>query len=229
MEITNTMNASYKTAIKFKDLYIPVKMLKVSHDNSIELNQLCKDSKERVRYRKYCPSCDKEITNEDIVKGYPYAEGKYVILEQSDIDSITTDSDRNLTIQYFCKSKEISYLLIDKSYYLIPEMESEKDYQLFRCAMTSSRVVGIAEIVLGTKQELVALFANKDCIIATILFYENEINELPIMFKHKVNKDKLDILKSDIADCTKEFDWSGHYDKYQLKLRKLILDKIPKN
>lgn len=222
------MNASYKTAIKFKDLYIPVKMLKVSHDSSIELNQLCKNSKERVRYRKYCPSCDKEITNEDMVKGYSYAEGKYVILEQSDIDSITTDSDKTLTIQYFCKSKEISDLLIDKSYYLIPEMDAEKGYQLLRRAMTTNRVIGIAEIVLGTKQELVALFANKDCIIATILFYENEITELPVMFKHKVDKDRLDSLNADIAANIKDFDWSSHYDKYQLKLRKLILDKIPK-
>ena len=201
------MNASYKTAIKFKDLYIPVKMLKVYHDSSIELNQLCKDSKERVRYRKYCPSCDKEITNDNIVKGYSYAEGKYVILEQSDIDSITTDQDKTLTIEYFCKSKEISDLLIDKSYYLIPEMDAEKDYQLLRRAMTSNRVVGISEIVFGTKQELVALFANKSCIIATIWFYENEINELPIMCEHKVAKDKLETLKSDIAYNTKEFDW----------------------
>ena len=222
------MNASYKTAIKFKDLYIPVKMLKVSHDSSIELNQLCKDSKERVRYRKYCPSCDKEITNEDIVKGYSYAEGKYVILEQSDIDSITTDQDKTLTIEYFCKSKEISDLLIDKSYYLISEMDAEKDYELLRKAMIANRVVAIAEIVLGTKQELVALFANKDCIIATILFYENEINDLPIIFKHKVEKVELETLKSDIAYNTKEFDWQSHYDKYQLKLRQLILDKIPK-
>lgn len=224
------MNASYKTAIKFKDLYIPVKMIKVSHDNSIELNQLCKDSKERVRYRKYCPSCDKEISNEDIVKGYKYADlpDKYVTLSDEDINSITTDTDKNFTIEYFCKPREISDLLIDKSYYLIPEMNAEKDYELLRRAMAANRVVAIAEIVLGTKQELVALFADKKCIIATILFYENEINELPIMFKHKVDKDKLDVLKNDITENIKEFDWESHYDEYQLKLRKLILDKIPK-
>lgn len=181
-----------------------------------------------MRYRKYCPSYDKEVTNEDIVKGYSYAEGKYVILEQSDIDSITSDEDKTLTIEYFCKPREISNLLIDKSYYLIPEMDAEKDYQFLRRAMTVNRVVAIAEIVLGTKQELVALFANKDCIIATILFYENEVNELPVMFKHKVDKDRLDALKSDIADCTKEFNWKSHYDKYQVKLRQLILEKIPK-
>lgn len=203
-------------------------MLKVSHNNSIELNQLCKDSKERVRYIKFCPSCNKEIHNEDIVKGYRYADGKYVILEQSDIDSITTDQDRILSIEYFCKSKEISELLIDKSYYLIPEMESEIAYELLRKAMITNRVVGIAEIVLGTKQELVALFPNKNCIIATILFYENEINELPPIMKHKTDKQQLENLKETILNNTKEFDWNSHYDKYQLKLRKLIFNKIPK-
>lgn len=222
------MNTSYKTAIQFQDLYIPVKMLKISHNNSIELNQLCKDSKERVRYIKFCPSCNKEITNSDIVKGYKYAEDKYAVLEKSDIDSITSNQDRTLSIEYFCKPKEISNLLIDKSYYLIPEMESEISYELLRKAMTTNRVVGMAEIVLGTKQELVALFANKNCIIATILFYENEINELPIIMKHKTDKQQLENLKQDILDNTKEFDWESHYDKYQLKLRKLIFDKIPK-
>lgn len=222
------MNASYKTAIQFKDLYIPVKMLKTSHNSSIELNQLCKDSKERVRYIKFCPSCNKEITNSDIVKGYKYAEDKYIVLEQSDIDSITSDKDRILSIEYFCKPKEISDLLIDRTYYLIPEMESEITYELFRKAMTINRVAAIAEIVLGTKQELVALFPNKHCIIATILFYENEINELPPIMKHKTDKRQLDNLKQDIIDNTKDFNWNSHYDKYQLKLRKLIFEKIPK-
>lgn len=222
------MNASYNTAIQFKDLYIPVKMLKTSHNSSIELNQLCKDSKERVRYIKFCPSCNKEIHNEDIVKGYRYAEDEYVILEQSDIDAITSEQDRTLSIEYFCKPKEISSLLINKSYYLIPEMESEISYELLRKAMITNRVVGMAEIVLGTKQELVALFANKNCIIATILFYENEINELQIIMKHKTDKQQLENLKQDVIYSTKEFNWKSHYDKYQLKLRKLIFDKIPK-
>lgn len=203
-------------------------MLKVSHDNSIELNQLCKDSKERVRYIKFCPSCKKEITNSDIVKGYKYAEDKYIVLEQSDIDSITTDRDRTLTIEYFCKAKELSTLLMDKSYYLIPEMESEMSYELLRKAMIANRVIGIAEIVLGTKQELVALFPDKLCIIATILFYEDEINDLPIITKSKTDKQQLENLKQKILDNTKNFDWNSHYDKYKLKLKELIFEKISK-
>lgn len=222
------MNASYKTAIQFQNLYIPVKMIKVNHDSSIELNQLCKDSKERVRYRKYCPSCDKEITNEDIVKGYKYNDHDFVILTDEDINSIKTDQDKNINVQYFCKPREISDLIVDKSYYLIPEMDGEEEYNLFRKAMISNRVVGIAEIVLGTKQELVALFSETDYIIAVILFYENEINEPPKVYKHKTNSSDVKQLKKLISDNTKSFDWSSHFDKYQLKLRELILSKIPK-
>lgn len=203
-------------------------MVKVSHNNSIELNQLCKDSKERVRYIKFCPSCNKEIDNKDIVKGYKYAENKYITIEQSEIESITSDKDRTLSIEYFCKPREISNLLIDKSYYLIPEMESEIAYELLRKAMITNKVVAVTEIVLGTKQELVALFPDKHCIIATILFFENEINELPLIIKNKTDKQQLENLKKDIIDSTKEFNWKSHYDKYQLKLRKLIFDKIPK-
>ena len=128
-------------------------MIKVSHNTAIEFNQLCKDSKERVRYRKYCPSCNKEIHNEDIVKGYCYAShpDKFVTLTDEDIQSITTNEDKILKIQHFCKAREISDLLIDKSYYLIPEMDGEEQYNLLRRAMVSNRVVGIAEIVLGIK------------------------------------------------------------------------------
>lgn len=213
------MNTSYKTVIKFKNLYISVKMLKVSHNNSIELNQLSKDSKERVHYIKFCPSCNKEVHNEDIIKGY--AEDKYVILEQS-------DKDRTFSVGYFCNPKEIATLLMDKSYYLIPEMEPEIAYELLRKAMIINRVVSITEIILGTKQELVALFPDKNCIIATILFYENEVCKSPIIMQHKTDKQQLENLREMILDNTKEFNWKSHYDEYQLKLRKLIFDKIPK-
>lgn len=144
------MAVAHKSAISIGLLYIPVGLYKTTRDTSISFNQLCKDSHERVKYKKYCPSCDKEIKNEDIIKGYCYANSpdKFVILEQSDVESITTDSDKVLKIQHFCKSRKISDLLIDKSYYIIPEMDGEEQYNLLRKAMVTNRVVGIAEIVL---------------------------------------------------------------------------------
>lgn len=222
------MATSHKTAISFQNLRISVKMMKVSHDASIELNQLCKDSKERIKYRKYCPHCDKEITGEDIIKGYQYAENRYVTLNQDELESIKSGRDKNLAVQYFCKPSEISDILLDRCYYLVPEIESEKDYSMFRKAMSANRVVAICEIVIGTQMELVALFPIKSEIIAFVLFYENEINECPAIIQHKTPKENMDALKSHITKMTKPFDWSSHFDKYQQRLRKLIMDKIPK-
>lgn len=203
-------------------------MMKVSHDASIELNQLCKDSKERIKYRKYCPHCDKEITGEDIIKGYQHAENKYVTLNHDELESIKSEQDKNLTIQYFCKPSEISDVLLDRCYYLVPEIESEKEYSMLRKAMSANRVVAICEIVIGNQMELVALFQTKREIIAFILFYENEINDCPAIMQHKTSKKNTDVLKSEITKMTKPFDWSSHFDKYQQRLRKLIMDKIPK-
>ena len=224
------MNASYKTAIKYKDLLISVKMLKVSRDNSIELNQLCKDSKERVRYKKYCPSCNKEITNEDIIKGYQYTTSpdRYVTLSEEEINSLKSSDDSYLCVKYFCKSKEIDELLIDKSYYLVPEINSEIKYALFYKALSTNRVVAIAEITLGTKQELIMLVPKDNYIVASILFYKNEINESPSMHNHKVAKSDYVQLKDMIVKDVKKFDWSKHRDDFQLRLRELILSKIPK-
>lgn len=222
------MNTSYKTAIKYKDLLISVKMLKVSHDNSIKLNQLCKNSKERVRYKKYCPSCNKEITNEDIIKGYQYAENKFITLSSSELENLKTDDDKFLSIKYFCTPKEVDKLLIDKTYYLIPEINSEIKYALFYKALSTNRVVAIAEITFGTKQELIMLVSKDNYIVASILFYKNEINEIPNMHNHKVAKSDYVQLKDMIVKDVKKFDWSKHRDDFQLRLRELIMSKIPK-
>lgn len=224
------MNASYKTAIKYKDLLISVKMLKVSRDDSIELNQLCKESKERVRYKKYCPSCNKEITNEDIIKGYQYSTSpdRYVTLSEEEISSLKSSDDSYLCVKYFCKSKEIDELLIEKSYYLMPEINSEIKYALFYKALSTNRVVAIAEITLGTKQELIMLFPKDNYIVASILFYKNEINEIPNIHNHKVTKSDYVQLKDMIVKDVKNFNWSKHRDDFQLKLRELIMSKIPK-
>lgn len=110
----------------------------------------------------------------------------------------------------------------------MPEIESEKDYSMFRKAMSTNRVVAICEIVIGNQMELVTLFPTKREIIAFVLFYENEINECPAIMQHRTSKEDMDILKSDITKMIKPFNWSSHFDKYQLKLRKLIMNKIPK-
>lgn len=220
------MASSYKTAISFNNKLIHVKMVKASKDNSIEFNQLCKDSRERVRYHKYCPNCDKEVTTDNIIKGYKISENRYVEITNDDLQSIKTPQDDLLTIQYFCNIKSIHPLYIDKNYYLQPELESLKDYKIFHQAMLSKGMCAICEIVIGVKQELVAIIPYYDYMIAAILFYDYEIKEYPHIGSPMISYNDLEIAEKFIDKNNKKyFDFEIHYDKYQEKLKKLIVQK----
>ncbi|WP_243205847.1 non-homologous end joining protein Ku [Enterocloster clostridioformis] len=154
------------------------RLIQDNQDISISFNQLCKDSHERIKYKKYCPSCNKEIkSNDDIIKGYEYEKGRYVVFTQDELDKLKTEKDRTVHIDHTAKMSEIDSIYFDKNYYMIPQPGAEKSYELFRQALLSQKLVAVAKTVLGTKQELLVLYPTKECIIAKILFYKEEIQE----------------------------------------------------
>ena len=211
-------------------LYIPVGLYKTTRDAGISFNQLCKDSKERVRYKKYCPSCDKEIKNEDIIKGYEYEKGKYVTFTSDELEKIKTKKDKTIHVEHFAKMSEIDSILFHKNYYLVPETGAEKAYELFRRSLLAKKEVAVAKTVLGTNEDLLVLYPTKECLIAKILFYQEEIQEMPkSQAKVDVTKEEMEMAKTLIESMTKSFDIAAYHDEYQEKLRKAILTKINGN
>lgn len=101
------MGVSHKGAISLGLLYIPVALYTTTRDNDIRFNQLCKDTKERVKYKKYCPSCNKEVKTEEIIKGYEYEAGKYVVMTQDELEKIKTKKDKTIHIIQFVNLPEI--------------------------------------------------------------------------------------------------------------------------
>ena len=224
------MPAAHKSAISVGLLYIPVGLYKTTKDVSISFNQLCKDSKERIRYKKYCPSCDKEIRNEDIIKGYEYERGKYVTFTQDELEKIKTKKDKTIHVEHFAKMSEIDSLLFDKNYYLVPERGAEKAYELLRRSLLAKKEVAVAKTVIGTNENLVVVYPTKDCLIAKVLFYQEEIQEIPVSpAKVDVTKQELDMAKTLIESMTRSFDITAYHDEYQEKLRDAIMSKINGN
>ena len=109
------MGVSHKGAISLGLLYIPVGLYTTTRDNDIRFNQLCKDTKERVRYKKYCPSCNKEVKSDEIIKGYEYESGKYVIMTQEEIEKIKTKKDKTIHIIQFVNLPEIDQIYYEKT------------------------------------------------------------------------------------------------------------------
>lgn len=224
------MAVAHKSAISVGLLYIPVGLYKTTRDTSISFNQLCKDSHERVRYKKYCPSCDKEIKNEDIIKGFEYEKGRYVTFTSDELERIKSKKDKTIHIEHFAKMSEIDSLYFQKNFYLVPDIGADKAYELLRQALLSKKEVAIAKTVIGTNEELVVLYPTKECLIAKVLYYQEEIQEIPkSQIKVDISKQELDMAKSLIDTMTQKFDITAYHDEYQEKLRQAITTKINGN
>lgn len=221
------MGASHKGAISLGLLYIPVGLYTTTRDNDVKFNQLCKDTKERVKYKKYCPSCNKEVHAEEIIKGYEYENDKYVIMTEDEIEKIKTKKDKTIHIIQFVNLSEINQIYYERNYYAIPETGAEKAFELLRTAMLNEQKVALAKTVIGTKENLIVLYPTEDGIIAKTLFYEDEIAVVPKQIvAPQLSEAELTMAKSLINSMTGPFDASLYKDEYQERLRDAILQKI---
>lgn len=221
------MAVAHKSAISVGLLHIPVSLYKTTRDTGVSFNQLCKDSHERIKYKKYCPSCDKEVKNSDIIKGYEFEKGKYVTISEDELEKIKTKKDKTIHIEHFAKMSEVDQIYYEKNYYLVPEAGTEKAYELLRQAMLSQKEVAIAKTVIGTTEQLLVLYPTKETIIAKTLFYQEEIQELPkSQAKVQLDKSELEMAKTLITSMTQKFDVSAYHDEYQERLREAITKKI---
>lgn len=221
------MAVAHKSAISVGLLYIPVGLHKTSRDISVSFNQLCKDTHERVKYKKICPSCNKEVKSNEIIKGYEFEKGRYVTITEDELEKIKTKKDKTIHVEHFTKMSEVDQIYYEKNYYVVPDAGAEKAFELLRQAMLSKKEVAIGKTVMGTTEQLLVLYPTKETIIAKTLFYQEEIQELPkSQAKVSLDKSELDMAKTLIESMTKQFDISAYHDEYQERLREAITNKI---
>lgn len=224
------MAVAHKGAISFGLVHIPIEMYKTTQENDISFNQLCKQTHERIKYKKFCTHCNKEIKSSDIVKGYQYEKDKYVIMTNEELEAIKTEKDKTIQILQFTQLANVDDIYYEKNYYAVPEKSAEKAYELLRKAMYEQQVVAIAKTILGTKETLLALCPMKHGILVKTLFYDDEIVEIPKDIKSvKVVKAELDMAKQLIESMSKPYDPKNYHDEYQERLKAAISDKINGN
>ena len=221
------MAVAHKSAISVGLLYIPVGLYKSTKEISVSFNQLCKETHERVKYKKICPSCNKEVTNDDIIKGYEYEKGRYVTFTEDELEKIKTKKDKTIHIEHFAKMSDVDEIYYDKNYYVVPEPGAEKACELLRQAMLSQKKVGIAKTVIGTTENLMVLYPAKDGIIAKTLFYQSEIQAVPVaVAKAEASQPEVEMAITMIDSMTAPFDPGIYHDEYQERLRQAIESKI---
>ena len=224
------MAVSHRGSISMGLVLIPIGLYKTTVDNDIHFNQLDKESGARIKYKKYCSHCGKEVTTADIIKGYEYEKGKYVTMSDDELERIKTKKDRTIHIIQCTKMSEIDMIYYEQDYYALPETGAEKAFELLRQALLSQKKVALAKTVMGQTEKLIVLYPLKDGMVAKTLFYYDEIATLPKNVpKIQLDKNELNMAKLLIDNMTKPFVAAEFKDEYQERLREAIMQKIQGN
>lgn len=218
---------SHKSVITFGMVAIPIALYTATQDNDIHFNQFHKEDNSRIRYKKTCAHCGKEIKSEDIVKGYEYDEDKYVVVTDEEIEKIKTEKEKSIQILHFAQLNQISPVYYDKTYQAAPQTGGEKAFELLRASLMAEQKIAIGKAVMGTKDTLMAIIPREEGILISTMFYADDIKELQKQYnKPEITEAELNMAKTLINSMDTPFDPSQYKDEYQEKLRSLIEAKI---
>lgn len=218
---------SRKSVITFGMVAIPIAIYTATQDNDIHFNQLHKEDNSRIRYKKTCAHCGKEIKTEDIVKGFEYDDEKYVVITDDEIEKIKTEKEKSIQILHFANLNQISPVYYDKTYQAAPEAGGEKAFELLRASLMAEQKVAIGKTVMGTKDTLMAIIPREEGILISTMFYADDIRELQKQYtKPEISDAELNMAKMLINSMDTPFDSSQYKDEYQVKLRELIETKV---
>ena len=221
------MAYSFKGAIAFGLIYIPVTLHLVIKNNDISFNLLDKNTNSRILYKKTCVDCnDKTVQKEDIVKGYQYEDNKYVIFTDEDFEKIKSKKDKTISIENFVDINEIDPIYFDKAYYVAPT-GAEKAYNLLLKAMEDEGKVGIARTVIGSKETLIAIRVRKGEMLLNTLFFNEEVQKNPVKeISSEINEKEFYMAKMLIQNMSEPFDIKNYRDNYRQKVMDAIEQKI---
>ena len=218
---------SYKGSISFGFVYIPITLHASTQEHGISFHLLDKKTKSKIKYKKTCVDCkDKEIKNEDIIKGYEYEKGKYVLFDDDDFEKIKSIKEKSIVIEQFVNLDEIDPIYYQKAYYVVPT-GAEKAYYLLLQAMEQENKAGLAKSIIGTKENLIIIRAKNHQMILNTLFFEDEIKSNPNQeITEKVTQAELKLAKTLIQEMTAPFKPKQYKDEYHQKIKKAIEAKI---
>jgi DNA end-binding protein Ku len=226
--------STWKGFLKLSLVSVPVKAYTatVTGGGEIHLNQLHAECNSRIQYKKNCP-IHGEVSNDEIVSGYEYSKGQYVVVNPDELEKLRTEDDKAIKIDAFISPDQLDPMYHSgRTYYLIPDGPvAQKPYAVIHQGMVEKNRQGVAQVVLHGKEQLVLVRPIDGVIGMTVLAHDAQITK-PSAFEDEVpkvqtNDDELKLAKTLIdASTPKKFDLAKYKDVYTEKLSKLIEAKV---
>ena len=222
------MRPIWSGTVSFGLVNIPVKLVSAVQSESLDFDMLSKKDMGKIRYARIDTKTDKEVPWNEVVKGFQYAKGKYVIVDDEDFQKASPEKSKSIDIVQFVKQEEIDPLFYEKPYYIIPAKGGEKSYRLLVKALEESGVVGIAEFMLRNREHVCAVKAHENILLLNQLRYQEEIKEIPEVAepkKEKITDKEIGLAVKLIEQLTEKFNPAAFKDTYTSELKKIIKAK----
>lgn len=225
------MRAIWRGHIRFSLVTIPIRIYNaIDTAQTISFNLLSREGHNPVAYEKKDKVTGKILRNEDIVKGYQYEPGQFVIIEQEDLDKVKLKSTKVIEIDGFVKAEEVHPTLYESPYFIGPDGDvAAKTYALLAATLKESGKVGVGKVVLRDRETPVLLNPHEGGILMYRLRYPNEvrsIKEVPQLLEARADKEQLKLAKSLVDSMTTKFANMKMEDQYADELKKIIQAKI---
>lgn len=218
----------WKGVITFGMVSIPVGMYTATESKDVSFNQLHKVCNGRIRQRRWCPICQVDVTNDEIVKGYEYAKDQYVVVEDADFEALPVPSKQTIELSAFVDATEIDPIYHEKTYYIEPDQIGVKAYALLLKALESKQLTALAKIAIRTKERLCAVRPKDGALVVDTLFWPDEIKmeSAPHIPDVLVNDRELAMAHSLIEMLHEPFDPEKFSDSYREALLGVIERKV---
>ncbi len=224
------MHTVWKGSISFGLVNIPVKLHAATENKDVKLRQLHKECHTPISYKKVCEGCSEEVKDEDIVKAYEYTKGKFVVLDAEDLENLRKENeDKAVEIIDFVKLEEIDPIYFERTYYLSPDNTGAKAYSLLRKTLEESGKIGVAKIVIRSKEQLAVVRVYKDALVMETIHFPDEVRSVAdvpnLPSADNVVQKELDTALMLVEQLTTVFDPTKYTDEYRTALIELIEEK----
>ena len=222
---------TWKGYLKISLVNIPIRVFPATDAAAtISFNQLHRECQTRIKQKRWCPTCEVEVPNTDLVKGYEFEKGKYVVLDEEDIDKVRPESTRVINVVQFADASMIDPVYVERPYYLAPDgAVAGEAFAVIREGMAGKAAVG--KMALYGREYLVAIQPRENGLVMYTMRHASEVRSMSAIDElksvpAKMKPDEVRLAKQVIGNFETGGDLSQYKDDYQVELKKIIDAKI---
>jgi DNA end-binding protein Ku len=223
------MRAIWKGSISFGLVNIPIALYPATRKEELKFRLLRARDLSPVNYKRVAEKDGKEVPWDQIVKGYEYEKGKYIVLKDEDFQRVDLEATQTVDIQDFVGQEEIDPVFFYKPYYLEPQKGGDKAYVLLRDTLKKTSKVGIAKVVIKTRQYLAGVKAENSVLVLELMHFAEELadaEKLHVPKKLEPGKRELDMAKALVGSMSSKWEPKKYHDDYREALMEVIEEKV---